>query len=163
MGNGLIVQSWNRALINLGEIEAPMPNTQWLKYRGQWGDPQGPACRFNDGNLNGIVSWDEWITNGYLNNWHNIYLDCYEKFSLNYVPDPNYNCVAIVNWRNTCNENSSSDIDVYNNLSDLDSNVSILSGSKNVGVMPGNYPNKVTVKQKMILKAIEGIAILSHK
>lgn len=175
-GNGLIVQSWNqgRELINLGETDNTFPNTKWNRYKGSWGPltdgllsetgPRGPLCKWTneqlDYDLTGILSWEEWITNdagGYLKQWNDIYLDCYQIFSNNYVPNPGYDCTHILDWRHTCDQAISSDLSVWGTLQQL---VDDLPDTQKwqVCVMPGKYPGPAIINKKMTLKVIEGPA-----
>ncbi len=169
LGNGLIVQSWerNNGLVNLGEYEKPMDNTKWTTYKGRWGGnddqgPMGPACRFTNGNISGILSWDEWITNtsgGHKKNWNGIYFDCYEHYSSDLSPNPNNDCNIIVNWRHTCDQNLSLVPEVWSSFHDLMADFPNIP-SRNVCAFPGNYPGAITLNKPMVIKAIEGNVII---
>jgi hypothetical protein len=180
LGNGLIVQSWNRNMINIGDIGYSL-GLGWLDFKGKWGcddSPFGPYCKVQKDsidNLN-IISWEEvWITDapeGHLKYWsHNggrgLFLDCDLKFSTNYSPDPGYGCSQVVDCRRTCYSQADvlsevgSDLHVWGSLSQA---IQYLPSTQTwqVCLMPCSYPEPVTIDKPMVLKAIEGPVTLGQ-
>ena len=161
IGNGMIVQTWlpERQLINLGEKNTPMsnPSTKWVQYKGRWGgsdSPFGPSCKWSE-DITNVQTWDQFIASGYDKYWNDIKLDCYPKFSTNYIPNPNYDCTLIVDCRKTCEDFYGSDRRVYDTLKQA---VNDLPNTQHwqICMMPCNYSEKLTINKRMTLKAIEG-------
>lgn len=186
IGNGLVVQSWNRDLVNVGGIENS--SLSWAKYKGLWGcddSPKGPICKLEQDdvdNLN-VMEWETWITpgaGGYSQYWGpppfngtGFLYDCDVKFSTDYHPNPNYNCNQIIDCHRKCYSSGGilseigSDIHVWGSL--LQAAINLPANQTwQVGIMPNNstgscgYPEPVIINKPMILKAIEGKVILGQ-
>ena len=178
IGNGLVVQSWERKnIINIGGTQKIMKDREWAGFRGNWGcdgGVSGPICKLNEEKFDNleITDWETWITtdpNGHKKYWSTqkslsipgIYLDCDVKYSNNYVPNPNYGCTQVIDNRRTCYPNGNiltsygSDVQVWGSPKQAVDNWSS-NNTEQVGIFPGYYQGAVRLDKKMILKAVEG-------
>jgi len=169
-GGGVVVQSWNRPLLNMGEVSGagqPMPGMEWINYRGIWGpdtqssaakSPPGPPGKSTWGHhANNYVTWEQAIQEEYSSEfWAGGFDgDCRSFLAAMYLPDPNYNCQNYVNRRTTC-PSPASNIPFQR----LRPTINATPSSGRVGVFPGTYRAEGLLNKPMTYRAIEGPVLI---